>query len=778
MNEEIRELIAKLRLYRDNGQELSSEIRTEVEKVLGDVDWENTTLTEIIGQIEIQANQSSDRPEFETTALNQAKLGELLAYLQEHERLKEEEKERVAEMVARMIEDDDQRVNVAKIIERLRELRERDMLVMEQMRQEKPEWSDHQLVDISRIVSLKMTEGESEEEVKTSEEIWETAKGWIEGKKGVVESNREEVAKKVADRIRLAVQSNDFRIADLATELREVGVEGVDQSDIRILTKIVEGLAIEKSSLETKRAKIRRESMVALAEENPNLTSEQVVREAEMVAELSGGEEAVEGEARQKIEEGENSELVLDSKVLTNLLVGKQKIETVLKKVEGGYKVPERMREIRATSDLIENLKQNPELLKLMETVRKMTGFDLRWANLAQGLLKKVGEWTGREDWVKMAENFGRQKVIRQIMTGSISILGRRGLSFGSKLKMIGTSLVRFGSKATAAKTRQGVTKMGLSSVLVKIGGASAGPIAWVVMGVGWVAKKLVRLGGRVIDKTKQFMAKLGLKNFVTDKISDGLTGLGIKLKRIPLLGWLPSKMALFSAKLVDLVGIAFNTAFVVAIGMIAYIVVGVIAGAIGINLFITTPSFLATIGPISGQKGGKVAELLVPLKAPDINVPLEELPVSCPSGWPVTSGIFTQGPNGETSHYKYPGKAIDIANSDGSVGTSIYATHKGIAVMGIDPGGYGKYIDIHSNCNNEHIITRYGHLLDFEIKKNKEEVEARQLIGYMGSTGNSSGAHLHYEFRGFGNINDYLPKPVMPENCNLGTIDCETTLP
>ncbi|HQF57544.1 MAG TPA: M23 family metallopeptidase, partial [Candidatus Magasanikbacteria bacterium] len=54
---------------------------------------------------------------------------------------------------------------------------------------------------------------------------------------------------------------------------------------------------------------------------------------------------------------------------------------------------------------------------------------------------------------------------------------------------------------------------------------------------------------------------------------------------------------------------------------------------------------------------------------------------------------------------------------------------------------GYGKYIDIdHGNG----IISRYAHLLSFSVEDG-EMVKQGQLIGYLDSTGYSSGSHLHF---------------------------------
>jgi murein DD-endopeptidase MepM/ murein hydrolase activator NlpD len=77
-------------------------------------------------------------------------------------------------------------------------------------------------------------------------------------------------------------------------------------------------------------------------------------------------------------------------------------------------------------------------------------------------------------------------------------------------------------------------------------------------------------------------------------------------------------------------------------------------------------------------------------------------------------------------------------------MGTPIYASGNGeIEKIGWE-GGYGKYIRIRHTNGYE---TGYGHMSAFA--RNMEEgtkVRQGQLIGYVGSTGLSTGAHLHYE--------------------------------
>ena len=78
--------------------------------------------------------------------------------------------------------------------------------------------------------------------------------------------------------------------------------------------------------------------------------------------------------------------------------------------------------------------------------------------------------------------------------------------------------------------------------------------------------------------------------------------------------------------------------------------------------------------------------------------------------------------------------------------GTPVRATADGIVTrVGREDGGYGNVIDVrHANG----IRTRYGHLSGFARGLHTgERVEQGETIGYVGSTGLSTGPHLHYEF-------------------------------
>ncbi len=77
------------------------------------------------------------------------------------------------------------------------------------------------------------------------------------------------------------------------------------------------------------------------------------------------------------------------------------------------------------------------------------------------------------------------------------------------------------------------------------------------------------------------------------------------------------------------------------------------------------------------------------------------------------------------------------------SVGTKIYATGDGVvSIAGYSNGGYGNCIDI---CHGFGYLTRYAHLSKIIVKQG-QRVKRGEVIGLMGSTGRSTGSHLHYE--------------------------------
>jgi murein DD-endopeptidase MepM/ murein hydrolase activator NlpD len=76
--------------------------------------------------------------------------------------------------------------------------------------------------------------------------------------------------------------------------------------------------------------------------------------------------------------------------------------------------------------------------------------------------------------------------------------------------------------------------------------------------------------------------------------------------------------------------------------------------------------------------------------------------------------------------------------------GTPVYATADGTIATAQRAAGYGNCIDIDHGYN---YLSRYAHLSEILVKEG-ESVKRGQLIGKVGSTGKSTGPHLHYEVR------------------------------
>lgn len=133
------------------------------------------------------------------------------------------------------------------------------------------------------------------------------------------------------------------------------------------------------------------------------------------------------------------------------------------------------------------------------------------------------------------------------------------------------------------------------------------------------------------------------------------------------------------------------------------------------------------------------------------------------PGGWTrPTAGVITSGfgPRWGSTH-----EGVDIA---GPRGTPVYAAAAGVVTAaectseycdrdgGLGVGGYGNKVDIDHGGGES---TRYGHLTSYTVAAG-QPVEAGQVIGYQGSTGNSTGVHLHFETRVDGVAVD--PEPFM----------------
>jgi murein DD-endopeptidase MepM/ murein hydrolase activator NlpD len=118
---------------------------------------------------------------------------------------------------------------------------------------------------------------------------------------------------------------------------------------------------------------------------------------------------------------------------------------------------------------------------------------------------------------------------------------------------------------------------------------------------------------------------------------------------------------------------------------------------------------------------------------------------IAVPSDKPVKMAAFTSGYGVRSDPFR--GAAAMHAGIDlaGPAGTPIYATADGIvAESGYNSGGYGNLVKLN---HGRGIETRYGHLSSMMVSPG-QRVTRGQMIGRMGSTGRSTGSHLHYEVR------------------------------
>ena len=117
---------------------------------------------------------------------------------------------------------------------------------------------------------------------------------------------------------------------------------------------------------------------------------------------------------------------------------------------------------------------------------------------------------------------------------------------------------------------------------------------------------------------------------------------------------------------------------------------------------------------------------------------------VNVPSRMPVDGVTLTSG-FGMRNHPILRRRArhngVDLAAPRG---TPVYATADGVVEMAQRFSSYGNYVQID---HGGEIETRYAHLSSYTVVPG-QEVQIGDLIGYVGSTGRSTGPHLHYEVR------------------------------
>jgi murein DD-endopeptidase MepM/ murein hydrolase activator NlpD len=144
----------------------------------------------------------------------------------------------------------------------------------------------------------------------------------------------------------------------------------------------------------------------------------------------------------------------------------------------------------------------------------------------------------------------------------------------------------------------------------------------------------------------------------------------------------------------------------------------------------------------------------------------------------PVSDGNITSGFGGRNHPLLGYDKMHTGVDWGSSTGTPVFAAGNGVIDKIGWEGGYGKYIRIRHANGYE---TAYGHMSAFArgLEAGKK-VRQGQVIGYVGSTGLSTGAHLHYEILINGRFVDpmkvKLPRGRVLEGALLAGFDQERT--
>jgi murein DD-endopeptidase MepM/ murein hydrolase activator NlpD len=121
-------------------------------------------------------------------------------------------------------------------------------------------------------------------------------------------------------------------------------------------------------------------------------------------------------------------------------------------------------------------------------------------------------------------------------------------------------------------------------------------------------------------------------------------------------------------------------------------------------------------------------------------------------ANWPYGSGIFLWPSYGFlTQGYSFDHRALDIA---APTGAPVTAADRGVVVRaGWNGQGYGNFVVIDHNID---FMTLYAHL-DTILVAEGDVVAQGQVLGTVGTSGNSTGPHLHFELRDFGRLTNPL---------------------
>ena len=148
------------------------------------------------------------------------------------------------------------------------------------------------------------------------------------------------------------------------------------------------------------------------------------------------------------------------------------------------------------------------------------------------------------------------------------------------------------------------------------------------------------------------------------------------------------------------------------------------------------------TIGGIGGASNNAVIETKTDgEEKSQAELDIEYIKANYSFKLPVTGTVTSRyGEREETEVVSANHQGIDIGANEG---TAIYAAMEGTVTVASEEGEYGKHIDI----TNGDVLTRYAHCSKLLVKEG-QYVKQGDKIAEVGSTGNSTGPHLHFEIR------------------------------
>ncbi len=119
------------------------------------------------------------------------------------------------------------------------------------------------------------------------------------------------------------------------------------------------------------------------------------------------------------------------------------------------------------------------------------------------------------------------------------------------------------------------------------------------------------------------------------------------------------------------------------------------------------------------------------------------------PTKWPVNTYFITSDFGKRTDPFNRRTSVHTGIDIRGNYGDPVYASGDGKVISASYNGGYGNAVQIQ---HNQSFQTLYGHLLNYTVKTG-EYVKKGDLIGRVGSTGRSTGPHLHFEIKKNGEL-------------------------